>query len=529
MAEYFEPASRMQLAAKLRHLLRFSDYLLLLVGERGTGRSTLLEQLNPDTDADTRSALIRFDETADVTRLLVTLIEALGIESAPDNRSRLRALHGYARSLRELDIPLLLLIDDADYLTNNALELLANFAVIDDAPRIVLTGTTEFEQRFHGTSLEQLLDGQLHVQLLQPFESEEAQEFIDTLLPSGTAIPARQVRQLIDRAEGLPGALQAGVQTWLREGAASSRKASAVPLSAPYLVGVGVILLAIVAISLWAYWPQSNAGSGPEETKRIALPLDVPVPAKAGQSDKVIDVKNALAKRLAEQEAQQNVAPEAPPATESQRVQAEPRDNADSGVTKQVVVPDAGTPSQAAPAAPVAAKADPAEKEAPKPPVEAPSKPTVVEPTPKPSVVETPAAAKTPASTPKTEKRVQASEPNKTPEKTIPAPVAAQPSVALREKELLKWPDKGYTLQMLGARSVKSVEKFIAARQQPQRFYYFMTTYKGAPWHVVVYGQFESRAAAMNAIASLPLALRKLRPWPRSISGVKADIEKNKQ
>jgi septal ring-binding cell division protein DamX len=96
----------------------------------------------------------------------------------------------------------------------------------------------------------------------------------------------------------------------------------------------------------------------------------------------------------------------------------------------------------------------------------------------------------------------------------------------LREEELLGWPEQGYTLQVMGARAETSVRDFIQAQEQPQRFYYFQTVFKGAPWHVVVYGQYADRAAATSAVASLPESLRKLRPWARSIAGVKADIRK---
>ncbi len=98
-----------------------------------------------------------------------------------------------------------------------------------------------------------------------------------------------------------------------------------------------------------------------------------------------------------------------------------------------------------------------------------------------------------------------------------------------REPELLNWPDRGYTLQMLGAREEKSVKAFLDAQAQPERFYYFSTIFKGKPWHVVVYGQYADRNSALNAVSGLPAALQKLRPWARSIAGVKADIKKKNQ
>ncbi|WP_206064539.1 SPOR domain-containing protein [Neptunomonas sp. XY-337] len=96
----------------------------------------------------------------------------------------------------------------------------------------------------------------------------------------------------------------------------------------------------------------------------------------------------------------------------------------------------------------------------------------------------------------------------------------------LKEKELLNWPASAFTLQVLGARSEESVEKFIASLDSRDRLYYFKTVLSGKPWHVVVYGQYASKAAASRAITGLPEELRKLGPWPRSVKGVHQDIQK---
>jgi septal ring-binding cell division protein DamX len=94
------------------------------------------------------------------------------------------------------------------------------------------------------------------------------------------------------------------------------------------------------------------------------------------------------------------------------------------------------------------------------------------------------------------------------------------------EDELLSWPDKGYTLQLLGARQLETARDFIADQQDPAAFNYFSTLYKGKPWHVVIIGRYGSRKEASAAVQELPRALQKLKPWARSIQSVKADIRK---
>ena len=109
-----------------------------------------------------------------------------------------------------------------------------------------------------------------------------------------------------------------------------------------------------------------------------------------------------------------------------------------------------------------------------------------------------------------------------------PAKVAASGPASkwLKEDQLLAWPAKGYTLQLLGARSEQSVAQFMAGLNNRDKLYYFRTVYKGAPWHVVVYGQYSDRTAANRAVSTLPEELKRLKPWARSIRGVQLDIKK---
>ncbi len=524
LSDYFEPASRLQVSAKLRHLLRFSDFMLLITGERGSGKTTLLQQIMPQSDDDLRWASLSFDGTVDVTRLLVALCDAFEVDcgTEPDNRARLRALHGFAKSLRDVDVPLLLFIDDADYLTNNALELLINFTLAEDiAPRVVMTGSGEFEQRLHGHALESVLDGRLHVQLLEPFEPDEAEEFLELLLPPGVVVDARKRRALIDEADGFPGRLRAGLVELTRDGGIRRPPLRAFPLPHSQMLGVAAVLLLIIGVSVWFYLP-SQPEAVEADKGRVELPLDLPVVAVAPDgTETVIDVRSEIQQRISEQEAlqQEPSAPVAvdeaplpvgePVASSATEAPAEPPLEQAIAAAVPETTERPAPPPVAEPSTPIAAPA-PAAPVAVEPPVAKP--PAVKEPAP--------AVAKAPAAAPAA-KSVVASAP-----KTSDSKVAVAVS---RAEELLAWPDTGYTLQVMGARSAERISSFIASQQQPQRFYYFETLYKNAPWHVVVYGQFNDRTAAMTAIEALPLALRKLRPWPRSISGVKADIQKLKQ
>lgn len=526
---YFEPASRLQLASKLRHLLRFSDLMLLIIGEDGSGRSTVLKQLEMQSseglaseglasEGPVREGIVQCDATVDVTRLLTLLTDAFSIDcpADADNRQRLKELHQFSRSLHQAGVPLVLMIDDADYLTNNALELLSNFALLEDAaPRIVLTGTPEFEQRFLANELDQLLDGRLHVQMLGAFDEEEAQEFVESLLPSGGTLPKKRLRTLIDQSGAFPGRLYRLVQSDLHGGKVQRPVKRAFPLPPVHMAAIAGVLVLIFVGALWLFIPGSDEGEEQQEAARVELPLDIPV-ASSNDEAEVIEVRSELSDRLAEQEARltepaAGLTPmqDTPQSEENTRVEevaaSTVADIQTGSVAENSSQPVGSGQIEAAPAAPAAALPSP-EGQSSTVPEQASVTLAETGSVPVPSEAQAPKADEA-ARPPAMES-------------------AGEVSSLLRADELLRWPDDGYTLQLLGARSVESVERFIGAQTQPERFYYFSTLYKGAPWHVVVYGQFATRASAMAAIQTLPENLRKLRPWARSIAGVKSDIRK---
>ncbi|MFT5707002.1 MAG: DamX protein [Oceanospirillaceae bacterium] len=88
------------------------------------------------------------------------------------------------------------------------------------------------------------------------------------------------------------------------------------------------------------------------------------------------------------------------------------------------------------------------------------------------------------------------------------------------DSTIRNWPNTGYTLQLISAKSEAGVVKFLKTMPNAEKMYYF----KNKAWNVVIYGQFPSRNAATAAIAKLPKQLQQLKPWPKSIKSVKNSI-----
>jgi len=98
---------------------------------------------------------------------------------------------------------------------------------------------------------------------------------------------------------------------------------------------------------------------------------------------------------------------------------------------------------------------------------------------------------------------------------------------ATHETHILAMPGQNYAIQLLGSNNEKKVQAFISNNKLTDKAHYYRGIHKGRSWFVVVYGNYISKAEAQKAVSKLPLALRKLRPWPRQYSKIHNSISKN--
>jgi len=90
-------------------------------------------------------------------------------------------------------------------------------------------------------------------------------------------------------------------------------------------------------------------------------------------------------------------------------------------------------------------------------------------------------------------------------------------------------PDK-YTLQLAGLSSEKSLNTFIENYQLPQKdVYLYQTMRNGEKWFVVIYGQFDSREIAIKEAGNRPAILKKLDTWAKKYALVHQDLQLNEQ
>lgn len=94
---------------------------------------------------------------------------------------------------------------------------------------------------------------------------------------------------------------------------------------------------------------------------------------------------------------------------------------------------------------------------------------------------------------------------------------------------LMLAPSKSYVLQLVGVRNqsnADAVSRRLADELKTDKVSYYETTYKNAPWFVVVYGPVENRDLAESKAKRISRTL-KSDPWIRPVAKIQEDIRKN--
>ena len=181
---WFETATHRKAMAYLGYGLQQGEGFVVVTGEVGAGKTTLighlLEQVDPRGLHVVRLVSTAID-AADLLRSVATQLDVdpAGLEKAQLLTAIERGLHAVARSGRRT----LLVVDEAQALPIAALEelrMLSNFQAGSHAMlQIVLVGQPEFRDRLNGAgALEQLRQRVIAVHHLDPMEEDEVADYV---------------------------------------------------------------------------------------------------------------------------------------------------------------------------------------------------------------------------------------------------------------------------------------------------------------------------------------------------------------
>jgi general secretion pathway protein A len=199
--------------ATLVYAVNSGKGFVMLTGEVGTGKTTLLHALLGQLDSSTNSAFI-FNPKLDPLGFFRMLFEDLGIDTACSSKAEyLLALNRYLIGKLAANERVLLIVDEAQNLSTEMLEeirLLSNLETpTSKLIQIMLVGQPELQVLIDQPELRQLRQRIALRHRLRPFDEREVSEYVSERLSkagyTGRGIfKRRALKELFKVTEGTP-------------------------------------------------------------------------------------------------------------------------------------------------------------------------------------------------------------------------------------------------------------------------------------------------------------------------------------
>jgi len=559
--------SQLQLIERLQHLLYLSSSMVFISGEKGSGKSTLIEQLSNQLPNKTQQAFVTLSEPSSIIQVRQQIVSQLFEQPLFDADDSLTNSFLLLKEKQNEDVARVVVIDNA--------ELLPEQIVIELAE--IIKQKTLFTE--HEISFILISDESTNKKFVEMINSSAGAQAIATLTFKLPPLSDNEAKQLINHrfsqvgylaqlqhqdaltkqllaCQGIPEKILA-LAANLSSGKLETSKPSWLKTRFPAILLM--ILLVVIAGVLTSYlYPLFIKNSTQPEIlieEEVELLEDIQVSEIiAGGQSEGESTELLAGKWSNDNNSIENNQLSVGKADSSERViitESEIVKLVASNAQKtELSAEEAITPTLAiSPISDIVEKAIVSEKPA-------IDKPTVaiIQPIPpqNPAVeaVETPVVISEPVVQPVAElshteisKETEAVVLQELPESQGPAQLEKLESLQeakLKEPQLkpknnntaftdptqlLDVNSDIYTLQLSGMSTEKSLKEFINQHQLPRKnTYLYQTVRNGKPWYVVIYGQFKNRQTADKVAKKLPGSLAKLDSWVKKYASVHRDI-----
>lgn len=181
---YFESGTHRKAMSYLGYGLAQGEGFIVITGDVGAGKTTLVGHLMNTIDPDRLTAVKLVSTQVEGDDLLRLVAEQFGLEWEGQSKAELlRSMEQYLREQARAGKRTLLIVDEGQNLAISALEelrMLSNFQLGGHSLlQIFLLGQPEFRQTlFHSPALEQLRQRVIATHHLDPMEPEEVEPYI---------------------------------------------------------------------------------------------------------------------------------------------------------------------------------------------------------------------------------------------------------------------------------------------------------------------------------------------------------------
>ncbi len=554
-------SARNERLALLNHMTQFSNLLLIVMGESGVGKTSLLTRFVTTAQVDWRVCQITANTMMDAEQMLFAAAQGFGLQQLPNDAAQLQEML-YARLAtlhRQEQVPILV-VHAAHTLPKEA--LLAVFNLADSQVeqgnliRIVLSCEPQIEKILQARDIRPLRERITHTMEIPALDEASTAEYLKHRMAVAgfdgiTPFTPKVIKKMFKASRGIPARINELAHQILEHGdmtgSVDEVEASKEPDGRSYKTMVLISLAAVIAVIVFVYQDKINAIF---EVNTAVAPVDsspATSPIASGTQEKIIPLTPATV----------------PPTVTVPVVAVAPNKPADS-IATPVVTTGAAVPAAAvnSPEPPPAITIDVRSLE-----------PATVQPSNTVQSLTIFGQGYTPESkvsvawsghekllasdqvkfVNENELRitintgvkpdkwsVQVNDPRygkskrfefdvgtvRPVNKAAESVTAEKPLAGVHDTNWIRQQSpQHYTLQLFGTRTQAAAQAFIQQHHLQGDLAVFHTKKQGSDWFGVVMGSYPDQHAAQQASAKLPAVIQKAKPWARRFDAVIAEMQ----
>jgi DamX protein len=489
---YVEPARKQRLDVLL-HLTQYTNELLVVTGEQGTGKTMFLQQFINSAGEHWKICAMQGHKMMTEEQFLQQVYLGFGIAHASIHKTTmLTNLKKRLDSQLEQALPVILLVDDAHLFSSKVLSLILELASIRNVTsgtsvRVILFSEPQIKIILAEPELDEKHRLIVRKIDLPPLDESHTGDYLyHRLSQAGMAteqfLTQQTIRKIYKQSNGIPARINEAADKLLFETTPIIRRTSNVQAQKKMAGMKYVVIVVLLGIALASYLFQKYFNTTIRDTSEATETEQT-----TAQPAETVTEKTVTPLKLPELDSTKEIKVD-------NEIQAE----------QSTRPPDAIDPMQSLKEELASKTAEPAA--APEP---APAQPAAAEKI----QYEQDAPAETQSITP-----------------LGPAPTIAiqQPPAEVLPKDA-KWVmqqnPEHFTLQLVTGRQQATIDRFIAQHGlQPQMLAYFYSYRNEKNWHNLIYGVYPDRAEAAAAIKQLPPELAAIKPWIRQYRSIQSEI-----
>lgn len=220
-------SERLQRLKMLQHLTEYSNLLLLIIGERGIGKTSLMQRFIREANPDWRICQVDAHTMMDADQLLLEIAKGFGLPAPPrDTEALQEVLYQQLLQLHNDNQEPILIIDDAHELPQDALEAIFLLADVEGSHgnllRILLFCEPQINTMLERSEIRSLRDRITHTLDIPRLTEEQTAEYIYHRLAvagltESNPFTVKDIRHIYKLSDGVPARINETAHVLLNE------------------------------------------------------------------------------------------------------------------------------------------------------------------------------------------------------------------------------------------------------------------------------------------------------------------------